>query len=234
VRIALTLDRDASRRETNDYVRALLQGGARPEEIVIVPPGEGADGDFDGVVLGGGCDVDPRHYGSDARPDANLELDAGRDATDFALFDRAQEEELPILGICRGLQVINVALGGTLVQDIASERPSGVVHQRSPKEKTRRDHPVAVASGSRLHAIAGGDSIQVNSRHHQAIREAAEELTVTGTAPDGVVEAVEGRDGRWLIAVQWHPENLAGDEASERLFAEFIRAARARARQREP
>jgi putative glutamine amidotransferase len=232
VRIALTLDRDALARETNDYVHALLRAGALPEEIVIVPPGETGGGDFDGVVLGGGGDVDPTRYGQAARPDANLEVDAERDATDFALFERAWEEETPVLGICRGLQVVNVALGGTLVQDIPSDRPSDVRHEAPSSEKTRRDHSVRIAAGSRMHTIAGASELPVNSRHHQAIDAAAGTLAVTATSPDGLAEAVEGRDGRWILAVQWHPENLVGDGASERLFAEFVAAARARARQR--
>lgn len=234
MRIALTLDRDALARETNDYVRALLDAGLRRDEIVLMAPGETPSGDFDGVILGGGGDVDPARYGQAARPDARVDVDAGRDATDFALFDRAWESKAPILGICRGLQVINVALGGTLLQDLPTERPSDVLHEAPRAEKTRRDHPVTVAGPSRLQEIAGGDALRVNSRHHQAIDAAAGELAVTGTAPDGVIEAVEGRDGRWLVGVQWHPENLAGDGPSERLFAAFVRAARERARAREP
>jgi putative glutamine amidotransferase len=181
-------------------------------------------------VLGGGGDVDPARYGQAARPDAKLELDSERDATDFALFRRAWEDETPILGICRGLQVVNVALGGTLVQDIPSDRPSDVRHEAPGSEKTRLDHSVRIAAGSRLHAISGGGELPVNSRHHQAIDAAAGPLAVTATSPDGLAEAVEGRDGRWILAVQWHPENLVGDAASERLFAEFVAAARARAR----
>ncbi|MFN2387961.1 MAG: gamma-glutamyl-gamma-aminobutyrate hydrolase family protein [Thermoanaerobaculia bacterium] len=233
VRIALTLDRDAVGREANDYVRALLRAGLRPDEIVILAPGETGDGDFDGVVLGGGGDVDPARYGQAARPDANLELDAERDATDFAIFERAWKDRTPVLGICRGLQVVNVALGGTLLQDIASDRPSEVRHEAAPgSEKSRRDHSVRIAPGSRLGAIAGARELPVNSRHHQAIDASAGALAVTATSPDGLVEAIEGRDGRWVLAVQWHPENLIGDGASERLFAEFVDAARERARQR--
>jgi putative glutamine amidotransferase len=229
MRIALTLDRDASTRETNDYVRALTRAGARREEIVIVAPGERVEGEFDGIVLGGGCDVDPGRYGQSLRPDANVDVDEGRDATDFDLFDRAWKENVPLLGICRGLQVINAALGGTLLQDISTDRPSDVVHQAPKSEKTRLDHSVAVQPGTRLRAIAGSESIPVNSRHHQAIDTPAPDLAVTAVSPDGLIEAVEGRDGRWLVAVQWHPENLAGDGPSERLFADFVRAARARA-----
>lgn len=230
MRIALTLDADATKRETNDYIRALLAAGAREEEIVVLPPGSPVEGEFHGVLLGGGVDVDPSRYGRPLLADAGVEVDARRDATDFAAFEKAWREETPILGICRGLQVVNVAMGGTLVQDLPKERPSEIVHRRPEKEKTRRDHPVDVAPGTRLHAITGERAISVNSRHHQAIEEPAPGLAVSATAPDGVVEAVEVPEGRWLVAVQWHPENLAGDGPSERLFAEFVRAARARAK----
>ncbi|MGH9316275.1 MAG: gamma-glutamyl-gamma-aminobutyrate hydrolase family protein [Thermoanaerobaculia bacterium] len=221
MRIALTLDRDASRGESNDYIRALLAAGFAKDEIAIVPPGAPVDGSFDGLVLGGGCDVDPGRYGHPLRQDAGVEVDAERDATDFALFDEAWQHTLPILGICRGLQVVNVALGGTLVQDLPSQRPSPIAHRRSEKDKTRRDHSVRLAPGTRLSEIAGTGEIPVNSRHHQAIETPANSLRIAATAPDGVIEAVETGPERWLLAVQWHPENLLGDPVSERLFAEF-------------
>lgn len=226
VRIALTLDRDASRAESNDYVRALSAAGLAKDEIAIMPPGAPVDGFFDGLVLGGGCDVDPGRYGRPLRQDARVEVDAERDVTDFALFDQTWRRSLPILGICRGLQVVNVALGGTLVQDLPSERPSPVVHQRTEKDKTRRDHSVRLAPGTRLLEIAGADEIPVNSRHHQAIETPAGSLRIAATAPDGVIEAVETGPERWLLAVQWHPENFLGDPVSERLFAEFARVVR--------
>lgn len=229
MRIALTLDRDATASEENDYIRALRKAGAAREEIVVIPPGAPVEGEFHGVVLGGGADVDPARYGRSLLPDAGVEVDPERDETDLALFEKASREDLPVLGICRGLQVVNVALGGTLVQDLAKERPSEVIHRRSEKEKTRRDHAVSVRPGTKLHAVTAAGEITVNSRHHQAIDQAAPGLSVSATAPDGVIEAVEGPAERWLLAVQWHPENLAGDTPSERLFAEFVRAARARA-----
>jgi gamma-glutamyl-gamma-aminobutyrate hydrolase PuuD len=223
VRIVLTLDRDASRAESNDYLRALREAGFAREEIAILPPGALGDGSFDGLVLGGGGDVDPARYGHPLREDAGVEVDSERDATDFALFEQAWRGSLPILGICRGLQVVNVALGGTLVQDLPSERPSPVTHQRSRKEKTGRDHVVKVAPGTRLRTIAGANEIPVNSRHHQAIETPASDLRIAATAPDGVIEAAESGPERWLLAVQWHPENLVGDPVSEKLFAEFAR-----------
>lgn len=228
MRITLTLDRDASRAETNDYVRALVAAGLRRQDIAVLGPGALVEGPFDGLVLGGGCDVDPARYGQVVRPGVGVKVDPARDATDFALFERAWKESMPVLGICRGLQVINVALGGTLVQDIPSERPSPVAHQRSEKEKTRRDHTVRVADGTLLREIAGTTEISVNSRHHQAIERPARGLIVSANAPDGTIEAVEGDRNRWLVGVQWHPENLAGDPISERLFLEFARVVRER------
>ncbi len=231
MRIALTLDRDADP-EANDYVRSLVAAGVPLSAIAIVTPlsAERPDGDFDALVLGGGVDVDPARYGTSVLPDGNVEVDAERDAIDFALLEEALRAKRPVLGICRGLQVINVALGGTLVQDLPIERQSPVVHQNAddPPQKTRLDHTVSIAPGTRLASIAGTPELAVNSRHHQAIARVAPDLAVSATAEDGVPEAVESSASRegWLMAVQWHPENLAGDAASARLFAEFVAAVR--------
>ncbi|HEY2797979.1 MAG TPA: gamma-glutamyl-gamma-aminobutyrate hydrolase family protein [Thermoanaerobaculia bacterium] len=234
MRIALTLDRDADA-EANDYVRALVAAGVPRSAIEVVTPstepGAGHESaGFDALLLGGGVDVDPARYGTAVLTDGNVEVDAERDAIDFALLQEALREKRPVLGICRGLQVINVALGGTLVQDLPIERPSPVIHQNAdaPIQKTRLDHKVAIATGTRLEAIAGTRELPVNSRHHQAIARVAPGLAVSARAEDGVPEAVESSGSRegWLVAVQWHPENLAGDPASARLFEEFVAAAR--------
>jgi putative glutamine amidotransferase len=229
MRIALTLDRDADLSESNDYLRALSAAGIPREAIEVVTPLSPFSGKpFDALVLGGGADVDPERYGRSRLDNGTVEVDAERDALDFELLETARRSGAPVLGICRGLQVINVALGGTLVQDIPAQLPSDVPHE-SPKEPSaRRDHAVAIAPGSRLAAIVDAPEIDVNSRHHQAIERVAPGLTVSGTAPDGVPEAVEAPGDGWFVAVQWHPENLAGDRASERLFADFARAARQR------
>jgi len=225
MRIALTLDKDAP--EDNDYVRALLEAGARRDEIVVLRPGDPVGGGFDGVVIGGGDDVDPALYGRDVLPGAGVKVDAGRDSIDFSVFEEAWRERVPTLGICRGLQVMNVARGGTLIQDLSSESPSEITHSRRWKPN-RRDHPVAVSSGTRLFEIAGSSEIDVNSRHHQAVERTAPDFVVNATAPDGVIEGLEARDNRWLVAVQWHPENLHDDPASQRLFREFVEQVRKR------
>jgi putative glutamine amidotransferase len=225
VRIALTLD--ANLPEDNDYVRALIEAGAGRDEIVVLRPGDPITGAFDGVVIAGGDDVDPAIYGREVLPDGKVKIDRGRDQIDFPVFERAWQEGVPALGICRGLQVMNVARGGTLIQDLPLENPSEVTHHRR-KKPNRRDHPVTVRAGTRLAEITGADEIDVNSRHHQAVDRPSEDLVVTATAPDGVIEALEARDGRWLVAVQWHPENLHDDPASRRLFHEFVEEVRRR------
>jgi putative glutamine amidotransferase len=220
VRIALTLDSDLPAEE-NDYVRALTDAGVRRDELVVMRPGDPIEGKFDGVVIGGGDDVDPVRYGRNVLEGANVEIDHGRDAVDFPVFEGAWRSRIPVLAICRGLQVVNVARGGTLVQDLPLERPSEVAHCL-PKKENRRDHPVTVEPGTRLARIAGTSEIDVNSRHHQAIERAADGFVVAATAPDGVIEAIEAKGGRWLVAVQWHPENLTDDAVSQRLFREFV------------
>ena len=226
MRIALTLDRDADTSESNDYLRALAAAGVPRSAIDVVTPKSPARRPFDALLLGGGVDVDPARYAMPLLADGNVEIDAERDAIDFSLLEQAFRAGMPVLGICRGLQVVNVALGGTLVQDISIERPSLVLHQRTKDEKTRLDHRVEISPGTRLASIAGTGSIAVNSRHHQALARVAPGLAVSAKAPDGVAEAVETPHGSWLIAVQWHPENLTEDGVSDRLFAEFVRAVR--------
>jgi putative glutamine amidotransferase len=228
MKIVVTLDRDADVSETSDYVRSLLAAGVPRSAITVATPISPEVGPFDALLLGGGIDVEPARYGADLLDNGTVELDPERDALDFRLLAEARRGGVPIFGICRGLQVLNVGFGGSLVQDIPSERPSAVVHQRGRDEKTRRDHTVAVVPRTLLAAIAGPGEPGVNSRHHQAIEDLGPGLSVTAVAPDGLAEAIEAAGDPWVLGVQWHPENLLGDPVSERLFAEFLRAARER------
>ncbi len=227
MRIALSLGVAALKSEENDYIRALVEAGFRRDEIVLIPPGTKPGGDFDGVVLAGGLDVDPARYGVDV-PHPTVELDRQRDSTEFAIFNAARRESVPALGICRGMQLMNVALGGTLHQDIPTEHPSEITHNVPGKVPERLDHAVEVKPGTRLAQIARARTIQVNSRHHQAVEKLAPGVVLAATAPDGLVEAFESQEP-WLLAVQWHPENLRRDLPSQGIFAEFARAVRERA-----
>ena len=228
MKIAVTLDRDADLSETNDYVRSLLAAGVPRDAITVTTPIVPEAGSFDALVLGGGIDVDPARYGAVLLDNGTVELDPERDALDFRLLEEARRAGIPVFAICRGLQVVNVAFGGTLVQDIPSERPSEIVHQRTRDEKTRRDHAVSIATGTLLASLAKAPQASVNSRHHQAIEGLGRGLSVTAKAPDGIAEAIEAPGDPWLLGVQWHPENLLGDPVSGRLFGEFLRAARER------
>ena len=181
----------------------------------------------DGLVLTGGEDIDPSCYG--ATPHAKLgSIVPERDATEIALTRAAHERGTPLLAICRGIQIANVALGGTLVQDLPSERPSEVTHGASDE----RTHEVRLQAGSRLADALGAPCIRVNSTHHQAIDRVAATLRATGLATDGVVEGVESADDAWwMLGVQWHPEELTHtpepwDRALFAAFAERVREGR--------
>ncbi len=167
----------------------------------MVYPGDGLPGEIDGVLLSGGSDVDPARYG--AANVAAEDLDAQRDEVELALARRALDEDLPTLGICRGLQLLNVALGGGLVQHVEGHRPA-------EREGLLRHEALSVMPGTRLAAAVGEEPLDVNSRHHQAVTPATLAPGLTATAiVDGLVEAFEAPDRRWLVAVQWHPERTS-------------------------
>jgi putative glutamine amidotransferase len=213
------------------YLRSLDGAGLTP---IVVPPFEPCtdrDAILDvvsGLVLTGGEDVDPARYGAEPHPHLST-VHAGRDATELSLLEGARERRLPTLAICRGVQVMNVALGGTLIQDIPSQRPGAIVHDvQGPR--TERTHTVTIAPISRLASAIGQGEITVNSFHHQAVDKAAPDIIVTATANDGVIEAIETplSNPWWALGIQWHPEDLTGgDEPWDRkLFAAFATQAR--------
>ncbi len=221
--------RGVSRVRVNEaYTSALVAAGMIP--LVIPPlPAEDAVGivaRVDGLVLTGGEDIGPAHYGAVVHANSDPPHTA-RDAFEIALFAAAHEALLPVLAICRGLQLSNVALGGTLVQDIPTERPSATTHERSDARATRV-HEVRVAEGSRLAGALGATTLTVNSSHHQAIDRVAAGLTVTARGPDGIVEGAEwtGAEAWWLLGVQWHPEELVDtrEDWDRALFTAFRRA----------
>jgi putative glutamine amidotransferase len=181
---------------------------------------------IDGLLLTGGEDMDPAWYGADPSPRLSPPS-RERDVFELALFAMARQMELPILGICRGIQLVNVALGGSLYQDLPSERP-GVVDHNAPGDRSARSHAVRLSQGSRVAEALGTTELKVNSFHHQGVLELAPGLVATGWSDDGLIEAAEGTgDSPWLLAVQWHPEEMyAEDRAPDRgLFRSLIEQA---------
>ena len=207
------------------YTEALRRAGAIA--VIIPPQPENAAELFaslDGLLLAGGFDCDPAVYGAERHPSVEP-MDPRRQSGDLALALAAREQGVPTLGICLGLQVMNVAAGGTLVQDIDSEIETEIQHASEPENRVR--HDVLIEQGTRLAAILGDRELNVNSSHHQAIRNVAEGFRVTAHAPDGVVEGLEDPEHPFYMGVQWHPEDLNGEGSAAALFGAFLEAARA-------
>jgi putative glutamine amidotransferase len=187
--------------------------------------------EIDGILLTGGGDVDPVFYGEERHP-LTEDAEPGRDEFEIDLARRAMVADVPVLAICRGAQVLNVAAGGTLVQDIPSAVQSELAHAiREPKNV--ECHDIRVEAGSKLSQALGprvdaSCSCRVNSRHHQSVGRPGTGLVVTATAADGVIEAIENPDARFCIGVQWHPENFWETGEFRPLFDEFVRAAKER------
>jgi putative glutamine amidotransferase len=180
---------------------------------------------IDGLILTGGADIHPSFYGQSVLERCG-EIDEERDRFEVALIHATRARDLPFLGICRGLQVLNVALGGTLYQDLSYRAGTDPTHMNSREQRGEAAHPVAVAPGSRLAAIIGARELPVTSTHHQVIRDLAPGLTVSAVAPDGVIEGIEG-PGRFLIAVQWHPERMAARHPEQlALFRSLVESTR--------
>lgn len=200
---------DASKAEP--YRAALRAVGLEP-----VDNPESLDG-LDGVLLAGGTDVDPQLYGEQPRPETQ-DPDTERDARERRLVEEAMQADKPVLGICRGLQMINVALGGTLEQHVDGHTV------RTPKDPSRDVHRVEIEPESRLASMIGVEPKRVNSRHHQAVKTLAPDLRVAARARDGVVEAIEHTGKRFAVAVQWHAEDRLNDPRDVALFAAFAKA----------
>lgn len=223
-----------NRRDAYDnYLRALREAGGEPVEISLVLSrprlGELAR-TLDGIVLPGSpADVDPKRYGAPRHPRSG-DPDPQREQTDFTLLDAAFAANKPVLAICYGVQLLNVYLGGSLVQDIPSELASEITHDWRGRASGAPEpfHAVGIEAGTRLVLLAGGTEARVNSSHHQSVHRPGSDLRVVARAPDGVVEAVEftGKD-QWVMGVQWHPERMKDDGLSEALFRDLIAAARA-------
>ena len=211
------------------YLHAVQQAGGVP---VPLPPQLSAaslqrlGAELDGLLLTGGGDMDPALWGEAPHPKL-YDVAPSRDTLETSALHLALGRSLPVLAVCRGLQVLNVALGGTLYQDVATEPGTQLPHsQKEPRDQPT--HKVKVASGSRLAETLGADELEVNSMHHQAIHRLGRGLTAVAWAPDQLVEGAEwGDPARFVLGVQWHPEELVGhSEPARRLFSALVAAAR--------
>ncbi|MDI3339047.1 MAG: gamma-glutamyl-gamma-aminobutyrate hydrolase family protein [Sphaerobacter sp.] len=187
----------------------------------------------DGLVLSGGADLRPDRYGDTTVHPTVYGIDDLRDSFEVALVERAIARGVPILGICRGCQVLNVALGGTLIQDIPDQHGTTIEHRQSERTipPAEPSHSVSVESGSLLETVYGATSLATNSFHHQAIRDIAPSLRLAGRAPDGIVEAVWRPGPTWVLGLQWHPELMFRAHPEHlRPFQALVAAARAAGR----
>jgi putative glutamine amidotransferase len=215
----------------DDYVASVEQAGGRARILEVSESPRKLLNELDGVLLTGGGDVDPVLYG-ESRHETVEDAEPGRDEFEIDLAMRAVAEDLPLLAICRGAQVLNVAAGGTLVQDIPSQVPSDLAHTiQEPKNAVA--HDVRITPGSRLEQALGASvdashTCRVNSRHHQSVGKVGAGLSASAIAADGVIEAIERSDSTFCVGVQWHPENFWKTQEFAPLFAAFIEAARGR------
>ena len=212
------------------YTEALRRAGAVP--VIIPPQPENAAelvAALDGILLAGGEDYDPAVYGEE-RHGSCEPMDPRRQENELALATAARQLGIPTLGICLGLQSINVAAGGTLIQDIPSAVETEIEHASEPEYRHR--HDVLVEGGTQLANILGGGEHRVNSSHHQAVGRVANGLHISALAPDGIVEALEDAALPFYVGVQWHPEDMTGETDATALFRAFVEAAKTRAERR--
>ena len=213
----------------DDYIESIARAGGDPVVLEAEDDPIAALDRVDGVVLSGGADVEPALYGDAAHP--TTDVDAARDRFEIPLSKAALARDLPLLAICRGVQVLNVAAGGSLIQDIPTSIDTTLSHAvNEPKDSIA--HAVNVTPGSRLADALGRaasvSSCAVNSRHHQSVNAVAPSFVVSAVSPDGVIEAIERPDAAFCLGVQWHPENFWRTGEFAPLFDAFVEAARAR------
>ena len=218
-------------RKIEDYRQAIRHVGGDATVLDVSTPIEQALGGIDGLLLTGGEDVAPVLYGETPHPTV-VEADAGRDAFEIALAKAARARQMPIFAICRGVQVLNVACGGTLVQDIPAFIHGAMNHTLAapPNESYSLAHDIWIDKDSLLsrlmrERLSDADECEVNSRHHQAVKDVAPGFRVSATAPDGVIEAIEDPAARFCLGVQWHPENFFRTGEFRPLFEGFVSAA---------
>jgi putative glutamine amidotransferase len=218
----------------NFYFDAVRRAGGEPDHVSLELTGEDLRkqvATFDAFLLPGSpADVDPLRY-AEPRHTKTETLDPYRDRTDCTILEHALAAHKPVLAICYGCQILNVHQGGTLIQDIPSEKPGSDAHGKTDlaaSAKTKDlEHDARLAEGSRLQKLAGATEVRINTSHHQAIDRPGEKLRVTACGADGIIEGVELQSpGDWVVGVQWHPERMPEDDLAQKLFADFVSAAR--------
>jgi len=208
------------------YVSAIIEAGGAP---ILIPPDLPEDGwrtllsRLDGILFSGGADIGLDYFNGEPHPSVDVEAD--RDELELPLLRAAVEADKPMLGICRGLQVMNVALGGTLYTHIFDQLPNALQHDWHDHPRTTLAHPIRVEEGTRLADILGEPMLRVNSLHHQGIKDLAPGLKATAYAPDGLIEGLELPDHRFALSVQWHPEWMTEHGEMKRLFRVFVKSA---------
>ena len=240
--IGLVPDVDLYRNRGVDFVRYFLyaencqrlyEAGAQPLVLPYPPEGfalESLLDQLDGLMLiGGDFDIDPRRYGEKMHAKLGT-MKPDRNNFEFRLFDAARERDIPVLGLCAGMQLINVAHSGTLYQDLKSQHPTSQDHEQKHNRKVQA-HAVEIKHGSLLQKICGAESLDVNSTHHQAVKELSQGLLAAAISEDGLIEAVETLEGAFCLGVQWHPETLEQSLSATRhlaIFTAFVEAAKTR------
>ena len=225
--IGITFSSNSVSGTSKNYIRAIKKFGGEP--CVLGPDGPDAKlGGMNGLLLTGGPDINPNYYDEERHETTEIKTD--RDELELSLFNRAIEEDIPILGICRGIQVMNVAMKGSLYQDI----PSQFTYRLTHKILVNKDdswHDIQIQPDSLLNQITGETTTEVNSRHHQSLKVIGEGFTVTAQSKDGIIEAIEDTSKRFMLGVQYHPERMFKEsgsselqEHSAKLFTAFIDA----------
>jgi putative glutamine amidotransferase len=213
----------------DDYLESVRRAGGEPLVLRNTDDPSAVIARVDGVLLTGGADVDPAYYGQTPHRETRMQED--RDRFEIPLSQAAIKSDVPVFAICRGVQVLNVAAGGTLVQDIPSEAPSELNHSVDVP-KNANAHPVRIVPGTRLASAVGPsadlDTCPVNSRHHQSVSSVAPSFIISAVSPDGIIEAIERPDAAFCVGVQWHPENFWKSGEFLPLFQAFVEAARQR------
>ncbi|HSP14501.1 MAG TPA: gamma-glutamyl-gamma-aminobutyrate hydrolase family protein [Thermoanaerobaculia bacterium] len=227
--IGADLQKTSGKRERavaySTYIDSLRRAGAIA--VVIPPQPENAAEiveELDGILLAGGDDCDPALYGEERHPSVET-MDTRRQDNELSLARAARDRGIPTLGICLGVQMMNIAAGGSLVQDIDSQMKTDIRHASEPED--RATHDVIIEKGTQLGSILGGGrELHVNSSHHQAIKRVGRGFRVTAHAPDGIVEGLEDPQHPFYVGVQWHPEDMPGENSASALFGAFVEAAR--------